>query len=71
LRQRDAFDADVGRRVQEEADERAATMRQTLLAAPAAHPGRVFDLVYANPPESLLREKAAFLADIEPEGGVQ
>jgi len=71
LRRRDAFDADFERRVQQEADERAAAMRQTLLSAPPAHPGRVFDLVYANPPESLLREKAAFLADIEPEGGAQ
>ena len=33
--------------------------------------GAVFDLVYANPPESLLREKAAFLADLQPEGGAQ
>src|SRR5579884_4322090 len=71
LRRRGAFDADFERRVQQEADERAAAMRQTLLSAPPAHPGRVFDLVYANPPESLLREKAAFLADIEPEGGAQ
>jgi 2-oxoisovalerate dehydrogenase E1 component alpha subunit len=71
LRARGAFDDAFERAVGEEAEQRAAAMRQTLLGAPPVHPGTVFDLVFANPPESLLREKAAFLADLQPEGGAE
>lgn len=71
LRQRNAFDDAFDRTVTEEAEARAAAMRQTLLSAQPMHPGAVFDLVYANPPESLQREKAAFLADIQTEGGAE
>ncbi len=71
LRGRDAFDATFERAVAEEAEERASAMRRTLLAASSEHPGRVFDLVYANPPESLMREKAELLADLEPQGGAE
>ncbi len=71
LRQRNAFDEAFEQRVRDESEQRAAAMRQTLLNAAPSHPGKVFDLVYANPPESLLREKAAFLADLQPEGGAE
>jgi 2-oxoisovalerate dehydrogenase E1 component alpha subunit len=68
LRQRDAFDAELERTAREEADARAAAMRQTLLSAPVPHPAVVFDLVYANPPAALAREKAEFMATLAPEG---
>ena len=67
LRSRDAFDDAFARATSEEAEERASTMRRTLLSAPVPHPGRVFDLVFANPPESLMREKAEFLSALETE----
>lgn len=71
LRARDAFDAELERAAAAEADDRAAAMRRTLLSAPVPHPSRVFDLVYANPPEALLREKAEFVSALEPEGGAE
>ncbi|MGZ3676679.1 MAG: thiamine pyrophosphate-dependent enzyme, partial [Ktedonobacterales bacterium] len=71
LRARDAFDSELERTVAAEAEERAAAMRRTLLSAPVPHPSRVFDLVYANPPEVLLREKAEFVSALEPEGGAE
>jgi hypothetical protein len=69
LRARNAYDDDFARLVDEQAEERASELRRTLLSAPVPHPGQVFDLVYANPPESLLREKERFLAALEPEAG--
>lgn len=68
LRARDALDDGVVAAVAAEADARARAMRQTILSAPVPHPRRVFDLVYANPPASLLRERDAFLAGLETEG---
>lgn len=69
LRARGALDEQFEREVAAEAEERAASMRRTLLAAPVPHPGTVFDLVYANPPASLLRERDEFVAALEPGGG--
>jgi hypothetical protein len=54
--------------VEAEANERAAQMRQTLLSATPDRPESLFDLVFANPPEALLREKAEFAATLEPVG---
>jgi 2-oxoisovalerate dehydrogenase E1 component alpha subunit len=68
LRTRGAFDDAFERATQADAEERAAAMRRSLLSAPPLHPGAVFDLVYANPPETLRAEQAAFIADLEPEG---
>ncbi|HKV85537.1 MAG TPA: pyruvate dehydrogenase (acetyl-transferring) E1 component subunit alpha [Ktedonobacterales bacterium] len=68
LRARDAYDDDLARAATEEGDERAAAMRRAVTSAPVPHPGVVFDLVYANPPEALLREKAEFVAALETEG---
>jgi 2-oxoisovalerate dehydrogenase E1 component alpha subunit len=68
LRARDAWDDAFAEAVQREADERAAAARRTLLAAPVPHPGRVFDQVFAAPPEALLREKAEFVSGLEAEG---
>lgn len=69
LERRGALDDAFERDVREQAEEQAATMRQDLLAMPVPHPGRVFDTVFANPPEALLREKAEFLAALETEAG--
>jgi 2-oxoisovalerate dehydrogenase E1 component alpha subunit len=71
LRARGAFDDAFEADCRAAAEEVAATMRKTLLSAPVPHPGRVFDLVFANPPESLMREKAEFTAALEPGGGQQ
>ncbi len=76
LRARGAWDDEFAVRVAAEAEEAALRMRQGLLAAQTPHPGTVFDHVYANPPEALLREKAVFVAELEPaagtgEGGAQ
>ncbi len=67
LRARGALDDTFVAAVAAEADERAAAMRQTLLTAPVPHPASTFDLVFANPPASLQREKAEFMAALEPE----
>ncbi len=67
LRQRGAWDDTFAQACQAEADERATQMRQTLIAATPDHPASVFDLVYANPPQSLLRERDAFVAELAPE----
>lgn len=64
LRGRDAWTDDFGRECAEEAEERATGMRQTLLSAAPDHPGAVFGLVYSNPPQSLLRERDAFIAEL-------
>jgi pyruvate dehydrogenase E1 component alpha subunit len=69
LQARDAFNEEFAKAVAEEADERAAAMRRTLLGAQTPHPATAFDLVFANPPESLLREKAEFTEALEPGGG--
>jgi 2-oxoisovalerate dehydrogenase E1 component alpha subunit len=63
----DAFTAEVG----EEADRWALEMRQHLLSAPVPNPGRVFDLVFANPPRALLEEKSEFMAELAPEGAAE
>jgi len=65
LRDRDTWDDEFARSVEAEAEERAAAMRRTLLAATPDHPGAVFDLVYANPPAALMQEKAEFVAALE------
>ncbi|HLZ24903.1 MAG TPA: thiamine pyrophosphate-dependent enzyme [Ktedonobacterales bacterium] len=67
LRSRDAYDDAFARATDEEAEARTSEMRRTLLAASVPHPAEVFDHVFANPPESLLREKAEFLATLETE----
>lgn len=68
LRARGAFSQRFEDEVRAEAEERATQMRQTLLSAPVGHPAEVFDLVYANPPASLLRERDEFTASLEPGG---
>jgi 2-oxoisovalerate dehydrogenase E1 component alpha subunit len=69
LRARGAFDTDFSDSVAAEAERWALEMREQLLAAAAPHPGEVFDLVFANPPASLLEEKSEFMAALEPKGG--
>ncbi|WIG61946.1 MAG: Branched-chain alpha-keto acid dehydrogenase, E1 component, alpha subunit [Ktedonobacterales bacterium] len=66
LRDRGAFSDDFERAVAAEAEETALAMRATLLSAATPHPGQAFDLVFANPPASLLREQAEFVAELEP-----
>jgi 2-oxoisovalerate dehydrogenase E1 component alpha subunit len=66
LRARDAWDDDFAAQATANAEEAALEMRQRLLATPVPHPGTVFDAVFANPPKALLREKAAFVAELEP-----
>jgi hypothetical protein len=56
--------------VTREAEERAAAMRQTVLTAQPAHPESVFNLVFANPPAALLRERDEFTASLE-QGGAE
>jgi pyruvate dehydrogenase E1 component alpha subunit len=68
LRRRGVFDERYAQAVQAEAEEAATTMRATLLAATPEHPGRLFDAVFKNMPESLRRERDEFLAALEPEG---
>ena len=68
LRSHDALEDAFVQSVAQEADERAAAMRRVVTTAQTPHPGVVFDLVYANPPEALMREKAEFVASLEPEG---
>ncbi len=70
LRARDAFDNAFAAQCQQEAEDSASKMRQTLLAATPEHPSRVFDNVYRNMPEALRRERDEFLASLEP-GGAQ
>ncbi len=65
---RGAIDDAFADAVVAEADRRALEMRRRLLSATVPHPGRVFDLVFANPPASLLEEKSEFVAALEPEG---
>ncbi|HEX3269192.1 MAG TPA: thiamine pyrophosphate-dependent enzyme [Ktedonobacterales bacterium] len=66
LRARDAFDDAFASQCQQEAEDSASKMRQTLLAATPEHPSRVFDSVYKNMPEALRRERDEFLASLEP-----
>ena len=70
LRARDAFEDAFTAQCQQEAEDSASKMRQTLLAATSEHPARVFDTVYRNMPEALRRERDEFLASLEP-GGAQ
>ena len=68
LTSRGAFDDAFAAAVEREADERALEMRTRLLASPVPHPARVFDLVFANPPSTLLDEKSKFMAELESSG---
>jgi 2-oxoisovalerate dehydrogenase E1 component alpha subunit len=68
LRARAAWDDALDAAAREEAEERAAAMRRTLLAAQPAHPAQVFDLVFANPPEALRRERDELSAALQPGG---
>jgi len=68
LRVRGAFDDAFGESVSEEAEGWALSMREKLLSAATPHPAQVFDLVFANPPDALRREKSEFIAALEPEG---
>jgi pyruvate dehydrogenase E1 component alpha subunit len=70
LRARDAFDDAYASQRQQEAEDAASSMRQTLLAAKPEHPARVFDSVFRNMPEALRRERDEFLASLET-GGAQ
>ena len=70
LRARDAFDEAFAAQCQQQAEDAASAMRQTLLAATPDHPARVFDSVFRNMPEALRRERDEFLASLEP-GGAQ
>jgi pyruvate dehydrogenase E1 component alpha subunit len=64
LRARGAWDDAFGKECERDAEDRATGMRQTLVAATPDHPGDVFGLVFANPPQSLLRERDAFVAEL-------
>jgi len=66
LRARNAYDDAFASEVAAEGEQRAAQMRQTLLSATPPRPESVFDLVFANPPAALMREKAEFAATLEP-----
>jgi pyruvate dehydrogenase E1 component alpha subunit len=68
MRARGAWSEEFDTAVQVEADERAAGMRQTLLEARPGHPAAIFDRVFANPPQSLLRERDELSAALEPGG---
>jgi pyruvate dehydrogenase E1 component alpha subunit len=69
LQARNAFDGTFERHVRDEAEECANAMRRAMLALPVPHPSRVFDLVFANPPESLRREREEFAKSLETEAG--
>lgn len=69
LRARGTWDDAFATRVAAEAEDAALHMRQALLVAAVPHPGTIFDQVFANPPEALLREKATFVAELEPAAG--
>jgi pyruvate dehydrogenase E1 component alpha subunit len=68
LRQRGAWDDAFAAAVRTEADERVTALRTDLLAAQPPHPSRIFDLVFANPPAALLRERDELSAALEPGG---
>ena len=70
LRTRHALDEQFVTAVAQEAEDRAAAMRQTVMTAKPEHPESVFNLVYANPPSSLLRERDQFTASLE-QGGAE
>ncbi len=70
LRARGAWSDDFGRECEEDAEDRAAGMRQTLIGATPDHPGSVFGLVFANPPQSLLRERDEFVAELAPDARI-
>lgn len=63
-----ALDEAFEREVAGEAEERASSLRNALISAPPEHPAKVFDLVYANMPEALRRERDEFIAGLEPGG---
>jgi pyruvate dehydrogenase E1 component alpha subunit len=64
LHARGAWSDEFGRQCERDAEDRATGMRQTLLSATPDHPGDVFGLVFANPPQALLRERDAFVAEL-------
>ncbi|HEY7982875.1 MAG TPA: pyruvate dehydrogenase (acetyl-transferring) E1 component subunit alpha [Ktedonobacterales bacterium] len=68
LRARGAWDGAFESAVRAEAEARAAAMRQTLLTAEPPHPTAIFDLVFANQPESLRRERDELGAALAPGG---
>jgi 2-oxoisovalerate dehydrogenase E1 component subunit alpha len=68
LRARGAWTEELAQAASAEAEERAAAMRRTLLEAKPGHPAAVFDLVFGNPPRSLLRERDELSAALEPGG---
>jgi 2-oxoisovalerate dehydrogenase E1 component alpha subunit len=68
LRARGAWSEEMARAVTAEAEERASAMRRTLLEAQPGHPSAVFDLVFGNPPRSLLLERDELSAALEPGG---
>jgi 2-oxoisovalerate dehydrogenase E1 component alpha subunit len=68
LRARGAWDERFEAEVRADADERAADMRRTLLAAQPEHPAHIFDLVFENPPGALRRERDEFIASLEAGG---
>jgi 2-oxoisovalerate dehydrogenase E1 component alpha subunit len=69
LRARGAWDERFEAEARAEADERAATMRRTLLEARPPHPATVFDLVFDHPPAALRQERDELIAALAPEGG--
>jgi pyruvate dehydrogenase E1 component alpha subunit len=68
LRARGAWNESFASAVREEAEARAARMRETLLTAEPAHPTALFDRVFANQPESLRRERDEMAAALAPGG---
>jgi pyruvate dehydrogenase E1 component alpha subunit len=68
LRRRSAWSEESASAIAAEADERALAMRRTMLDAKPGHPTAVFDLVFGNPPRSLLRERDELNAALEPGG---
>jgi pyruvate dehydrogenase E1 component alpha subunit len=68
LHARGAWDDAFATAVREEAEERAALMRQSLITSEPVHPTALFDWVFANPPESLRRERDELGAALAPGG---
>ena len=69
LQQHGALDDTFEREVREQAEEQASAMRGKLLVMSVPHPSRVFELVFANPPDALQREREEFVASLEAESG--
>jgi pyruvate dehydrogenase E1 component alpha subunit len=68
LRARGAWSDEAAEAIAREAEERALAMRRTMFEAQPGHPATVFDLVFGNPPQSLLRERDELSAALEPGG---